>query len=163
MKKSNGYALTALVFGLCLFAGETSNLSGEPALSRGQKIYVPAYSHIYAGDRESKFLLTVTVSVRNIDPARSIRITNIAYYETQGRLLQKLLDRPVTLEPLESKRHVIPESNRVGGSGANFIVEWESEHPANPPIVESIMIGTQSGQGISFASRGQPVLPSETP
>ena len=36
-------------------------------LSKGQTIYVPAYSHIYSGDRERPFLLTVTVSIRNTD------------------------------------------------------------------------------------------------
>ena len=37
-------------------------------LSRGQAVYVPAYSHIYIGDREHPFYLTVTLSIRNTDP-----------------------------------------------------------------------------------------------
>jgi hypothetical protein len=38
------------------------------------------------------------------------------------------------------------------------MVEWKSEKDdefVNPPIVESIMIGTQIQQGISFTSRGK--------
>ncbi len=130
-------------------------------LSKGQTIYVPAYSHIYSGDRERPFLLTVTVSIRNIDPKQPIKITTVDYYETQGNLLKKLMETPVTLKPLESIRYVIPEKDKAGGSGANFIVEWKSDKLVNPPIVESIMIGTQSQQGVSFTSRGQAIITAE--
>jgi len=37
-------------------------------LSHGQTIYVPVYSHIYSGNKERPFFLTVTLSIRNIDP-----------------------------------------------------------------------------------------------
>jgi len=127
-------------------------------LSKGQRVYVPAYSHIYSGDKEKPFLLTVTLSIRNIDPMHQIYITVVDYYETQGKLLKKNIDKPLTLNPLESLRFVIPESDKSGGSGANFIVEWHSDKSVNKPIIESIMIGTKSGQGISFTSRGQEVL-----
>jgi len=62
---------------------------------------------------------------------------------------------------MESVRYIVPEDHRSGGSGANFIVEWESDKPVNPPIVETIMIGTQDQQGISFTSRGREILPVE--
>ena len=134
---------------------------GQAELSDGQAIYVPAYSHIYSGSRERPFLLTVTLSIRNIDPKNPISITTADYYETQGRLLKKYVDRPVTLKPLESIRYVVPEKNNTGGSGANFIVEWKSGKPVNAPIVESVMIGTQGQQGISFTSRGRVIIPTE--
>jgi len=41
------------------------------------------------------------------------------------------------------------------GSGANFLVKWKSQTKVNPPLIEGVMIGTRSGQGISFVSRGQ--------
>ena len=130
-------------------------------LSKGQKIYVPAYSHIYSGNRERPFLLTVTASIRNIDPKNTIKVTVVDYYETQGKLLQRFLDTAVTLKPLESIRYVIPEKDKAGGSGANFIVEWEADKMVNPPIVETVMIGAQSQQGISFTSRGRVIINSE--
>lgn len=130
-------------------------------LSKGQLIYVPAYSHIYSGDKEKPFLLAVTLSIRNIDPNHPIKITLVDYYETQGNLLKKYIDKPSTLKPLESLRYVIPEKDKSGGSGANFMVEWQSDKFVNPPIIESIMIGTQSQQGVSFTSRGREVLTSE--
>lgn len=134
---------------------------GKIELSTGQTIYVPAYSHIYSGNNERPFLLTVTLSIRNIDPRHKINITKVDYYETQGLILKKFINEPISLNPLESSRYIIPERDKSGGSGANFIVEWKSDKLVNPPIVESIMIGTQTQQGISFTSRGQVINVSE--
>lgn len=125
------------------------------SLSKGQTLYVPAYSHIYAGNRELEILVTVTLSIRNTDPKHGITITTADYYGTKGELIKKHLDRAVVLGPFESTRYVIPQKDKSGGSGANFLVEWKSEQAVNPPIVESIMIGAEGQQGISFTSRGQ--------
>ncbi len=127
-------------------------------LSDGQTIYVPAYSHIYIGNKEKPFLLTVILSIRNIDQQHPIIIKKVLYYESHGELIQSYIEKPVVLKPLASRRYIIPESNEAGGSGANFIVVWESEDRLNPPIVESVMIGTQSQQGISFTSRGKAII-----
>ena len=137
------------------YAGENSGLSD------GQGIYVPAYSHIYSGNRERPFLLTVTLSLRNVDPKHSIKIVVVDYYKTQGQLLKKYIKTPVILKPLDTLRYIVPERDESGGSGANFIVEWKADKPVNPPIVESIMIDTQAQQGVSFTSRGRAIITSE--
>lgn len=129
-------------------------------LSDRQTIYVPVYSHIYTGNKEKPFLLTVTLSIRNIDPQNQIEITTVDYYETQGRFLKKFAEKPIFLKPLESLRYVIQEIDKSGGSGANFIVQWKSDKLVNPPIVESVMIGTQGSQGVSFTSRGRVIIKS---
>lgn len=155
----------AIVGFFCFLFAFTCTMSVSHAqdakiLSKGQSIYVPAYSHIYWGNHETPFLLSVTLSIRNIDPYHSMQIVVVDYYETQGKLLRKFLDKPVSLGPLESLRYVINEKDKSGGSGANFIVEWKSEKPVNPPIIESIMIGTQNQQGLSFTSRGRVIVDS---
>jgi hypothetical protein len=127
-------------------------------LSEGQTLYVPAYSHIYIGNKANPYLLTVTLSIRNIDPSNSITLTAVDYYGTQGKLIKQYLDKTLTLDPLEATRYIILSKDKEGGSGANFIVTWSSENQVNPPIIESIMIGTQSQQGISFTSRGQVIV-----
>jgi len=124
-------------------------------LSRGQTVYVPVYSHIYIGDKETPFYLAVTVSIRNTDQASPINITDVDYYDTNGKLIKKYLDKPVQLGANGSTRFVVKESDDKGGSGANFIVKWNTDRQVNTPIVESVMIGTRYQQGISFASRGQ--------
>ena len=141
---------------LSLYAADT-----QIELSKGQRVYVPAYSHIYSGNQERPFLLTVTLSIRNIDPTNKIKIPLVDYYETQGKLLKKYISKPKILNSLESLRYVIAEKDKSGGSGANFIVEWESDKPVNRPIIESVMIGTQSSQGVSFTSRGREIIVSD--
>jgi hypothetical protein len=34
--------------------------------------------------------------------------------------------------------------------GANFLVRWQAEAPVHPPVVETVMITTESTLGISF-------------
>jgi len=145
----------------CLFLLSASFTFAAGTLSNGQLVYAPAYSHIYSGNKENPFLLAVTLSIRNIDPQHSLTLTQVDYYETQGALIKKYLDQPITLDPLESLRYVVPEKDTSGGSGANFLVRWQAAGPVNAPIIETIMIGTQSQQGISFTSRGQEVVTPE--
>ena len=158
MKKRHFSTGLLFLFSACWLSVLPLNAEEKPGLSEGQTLYVPVYSHIYSGNRERPFLLTVTLSIRNIDPKHPIRIRVVDYYETQGKLAKKYLEKPMTLGPLESTRYIVPEKDTSGGSGANFIVEWKSDNPVNSPIVESVMIGTQSQQGISFTSRGRPLV-----
>ena len=130
-------------------------------LSKGQFVYVPAYSHIYSGNKARPFLLTVTLSIRNVDPKYPITLTIVDYYETNGKLLKNYLTEPVSIKPLESLRYIIPERDKAGGSGANFNIVWQADTLVNPPIIETIMIGTQGQQGISFASRGRVIINHE--
>jgi hypothetical protein len=131
--------------------------AGETALTRGQTVYVPVYSHIYSGDTERPFLLTAILSIRNTDPRGPIVLTAVDYHDSEGKFIRKYLDKQMELKAMASTRFIVKESDRRGGSGANFIVKWQSQSPVNPPILEGVMIGTQMGQGISFTSRGQPI------
>jgi hypothetical protein len=112
---------------------------------------------IYSGDKEKPFDLTITLSIRNTDPQNQITVINVDYYDSEGNFLKKYIEKPINLKKFQSIRYVIKESDKAGGSGANFIIKWKSDALVNPPIIESIMIGTQNQQGISFTSRGQPI------
>lgn len=127
-----------------------------PALSTGQTIYAPAYSHIYSGNKQVQSLLAVTLSIRNTDPNHAIKILSVDYYDTEGKRLKQYLSAPIVLSPLATTRYIIPQGDKSGGSGANFIVSWNARNPVNAPIIETIMIGSRS----SFTSRGQEILPS---
>lgn len=151
--KTTRYALLLLILLACT----------RPALADGvtkwlnQTVYVPIYSHIYADDRyrDTPFLLTATLSIRNTDPSRPFTLKSVNYYDSKGTLLQQYLDKPMTIEPLGSTRYIVPESETKGGSGAKFLVEWETGSPVSEPIIESVMIGTKMQQGISFISTGR--------
>jgi len=125
---------------------------------RGQTVYVPVYSHIYHGDQDKNpFLLTATLSVRNTDPKLPLTVTVMDYYDSSGNRLRGYLDKPVTMGPMASTRVIVAESDKTGGSGANFIVKWEAAKAVTVPIIEAVMIGTKVQQGISFTSRGQAI------
>ena len=132
------------------------NISAEDIkLSSGQTLYVPIYSHIYSGVKGRPFDLAAILSIRNTNPNNSITLTSVKYYDSDGKLLKEYLSIPLQLNALVSTRYIITEGDKTGGSGANFLVKWKSEKKVNPPIIEGVMIGTHSGQGISFVSRGQ--------
>lgn len=122
--------------------------------SQGQTVFVPVYSHIYSGDAERPFYVAATLSIRNPNRSHSITITGVEYYNSDGKRLKSYLKKPARLGPLAAKRYVISESDKAGGSGASFIVKWESDNAVIAPLMESVMISTRSKQGISFTSRG---------
>lgn len=143
------YALVGLVL-----SGGPAAADSPVAVSAGQTVYVPIYSHIYSGDRERPVYLAATLSIRNPDPLGPIQITAVDYYNAGGKLLKSYLSAPVELVKMASIRYVVKESDKSGGSGASFIVRWQANQLVTPPLIESVMISTQNQQGISFTSRG---------
>lgn len=123
--------------------------------SVGQLIYVPVYSHIYQQNRKKTFNLTTTLSIRNADPYRSFTITEVAYYDSKGNLIQQYVDSTEQISPLASTSYVIEEADLRGGVGANFLVSWRSQSAIYPPVVEAVNISTSQQQGISFLSVGR--------
>ncbi len=156
MKKHKKFYFSVLLASALLFLSHASK-AADIELSKGQIVYVPAYSHIYSGDRENEMLLSVTLSIRNTDMNYSMRIVSVDYYDTSGKPVKKYLEKSKTLKAMESTHFVVSHSDDAGGAGANFIVKWMAEKEMNIPIIESIMIGTQHQQGISFTSRGQAI------
>ena len=130
--------------------------------SRGQTLYVPAYSDIPFIDETRRFQLAVTLSVRNTDAAQAIQIMSVRYFDAEGRFLHAYVEPLRRLGPLASTTFVVHEHDTRGGAGASFLVEWRAEVPVHAPVVEAIMIGTSSQQGISFLSPGR-VLTTQCP
>jgi len=146
MKK---YILLFLIIAFMAFSA-----GAEVAKHQRQTVYVPAYSHIYVGPKTSSFELAVTLSIRNTNATEPITVTVADYYDSDGKLINKYIEKPVTLKPFGTISYKVGEYDKTGGSGANFLVKWYAEKPVHSPVVESVMIGTRSSQGISFTSRG---------
>lgn len=155
-----GMIAVAMVLSL-LWAAPLDAAGAEDHFSQGQTLYVPVYSHVYSGDRERPIYLAVTVSIRNTDPYSPIQLVSVDYYDTEGKQIRRFLEKPITLAPMASTRYVVKESDKAGGSGANFLVRWQSQAPVNPPLTEGIMIGTASQLGISFATRGVAIVTTQ--
>ena len=64
--------------------GRVGGLPSPDLDSYGRMIYVPAYSHIYHVQHDRDFQLTVTLSVRNPFPWRSLTISRVDYFDSSG-------------------------------------------------------------------------------
>lgn len=122
------------------------------ACNRIEKVYVPIYSDIYHVSGERRFLLTATLSIRNTSLHEIMFVNGVDYYDSAGNLIKKYLSKTIFLKPLESVEFVVESSEEKGGAGANFIVEWGTNALALQPVIQAVMIGTGSQQGISFAT-----------
>jgi hypothetical protein len=123
-------------------------------IAMGQTLYVPVYSHIYIHEGEP-YPLTATLSIRNTDFNSPLYVKAVRYYDSTGKLVQSYLERPSRLGPLATMEFLVEERDVRGGSGANFIVEWASQDFVSGPVIEAVMIGATSQQGISFVCPGR--------
>jgi len=130
---------------------------GEAPGTKVHTVYVPVYSHVYTGNRAMPVNLSTTLSIRNTDRTRPIIITGADYYNSTGKLLRRMLPKPVSLGPMASTSIFIREKDTSGGFGASFLVRWHAADEVSTPIIECLMIGTYSGLGISFVSPGQQI------
>ncbi len=132
--------------------------SAAVELSAGGTIYVPIYRTFYHsyGTSKDAYALTSTACFHNTDPKHDIVVYAVEHYDSGGKLLKKLLFEPVTIKPWSSKEiSILP-----GGPedfGANLIVRWKSDQPANPLLVEVLMVGQVLNRGVSFLTQGQEI------
>lgn len=147
--------ITAIVFLSTLGPALSAKAGPEVELSRGGTVYVSIYSNVFAGPRKVPFQLSAMVVIRNTDPSNSLRVLAADYYDTNGKKVRGYVDRPLEVTPLATVHYYIEEYDKSGGAGANFIVRWEAAREINIPIIEGVMTGGGSGQGISFRSPGQ--------
>ena len=136
--------------------------SGPEALTKGQTVYVSVYSNILTAPRGIPFSLEATLIIRNTDMTNSLNVTAADFYDTEGKVIKQFVGTALTLKPLETKYIYLPKEGTEGGLGANFIVRWSAGRAINAPIVECLMIGARSAQGISFVSPGK-VIEEHTP
>jgi hypothetical protein len=131
-------------------------------LSTGQAIYLPIYSHMLYGNlgksgRASQVLLSALVSIRNTDVRRPLRILSARYYDTHGKLLGERVPTPTTLPPLGTLELFVELNDASGGSGANFIIKWDSDAPINPPLVEALHANMDGGKAVIFMTQSVPI------
>lgn len=150
---------------LCLMAF----LAVPPAMaseevSAGQSLYLPVYSHIWYGDRAgrdnapSMSLVSVLVSIRNTSLKTPIRVTSARYYSTEGKLIKEYLSKPVTLAAMGTHELFVERKDSEGGSGANFVIQWDSATPTNSPVVEALHADIKSGNhALTFITTAHPI------
>lgn len=136
----------------------------EPsALSAGQSLYLPVYSHLYHGEvhpktgKPSETLVSTHVSIRNTDLKTPLKVSSARYYNTAGQLLREYLPAPQTIPPLGTYELFVSRSDASGGSGANFIIEWSADKPINPPIVEALHADIREARTLLFVTTARPI------
>lgn len=128
--------------------------SGESAVLFGEVLYVPVYSSIYH-QNDKTFDLTATLSIHNVDINSNLTISNINYYDTDGKFVRSFIKDKLVLNPLQSKQFIIKETDISGGTAAKFIIQWSAENKVLEPIIEAVMISTSAQQGISFKTESR--------
>jgi hypothetical protein len=150
-----------LILALWLGMGGALAQEARPA-SRGQSLYLPIYSHLLYGNvgrsgTPSRVLLSALVSIRNTDSRQPMKVAAARYYDTQGRFLRDYLAAPAVVPPLGTLELFVELHDESGGSGANFLVRWESETVINPPLVEGLHANMDSGKAVILTTRAVPV------
>ena len=157
-KKNSRVEQVLFILVALLFVGSLASISHGSEGSRrtkGQTIYVPTYSNIFFGDREIAWQLSALLSVRNTDTAHPITVSRVEYYDSDGKLVRKYLEKSKKINPMGSIKFYVKASDTAGGWGANFLVEWKSEKEVSQPIIESLMTGLRGNHSVSFISQGR--------
>jgi hypothetical protein len=150
-----------LAVSICFLAliGGAARAGEMPPATQGQTVYVPVYSEVLYGNADSsgkpeRWQLSATLSVRNTDPATSLTVRSIRYYDTDGKLIREY-EAAKKIGPFATLEIFVEHKDRTGGSGANFLVVWDADKPMNVPIIETVhtyFFGTRS---VVFTSPGQ--------
>jgi len=154
-KRAGQRLVIGVIFLWALMSGVDLEAGCEKRLSNGESVYVPIYSNVYSGPKASSFELAVMLSIRNTDPKHSITLLRAEYHDSSGKKLESYVQKPTEVKPMASTYFYIKEYDKRGGPGASFLVKWNSEHKVNMPIIEGIMLGLSSGQGVSFVCPGR--------
>jgi hypothetical protein len=122
---------------------------------RLRTVYVPAYSVLPRGANVDRVaLMSVLLSVRNMDSTATITLTHVDYFDTSGHRVRRYLDAPRPLRPLETAEFSVATNDETGGSGANFLVYWEGPSDAHALLTETVMVGHLGSGHVAFTSRG---------
>lgn len=162
--RSMGKTKASILFGLALLLSIWSkpvNAGGEILLSSGQTVYLPVYTYVYVEGRAMTFPVTPTLSLRNTDPANPITIVSAKYYSPKGVLVRDYLEKPIKLDPLNSVKYPVKETDFKESGGPCFLITWKADREVNAPIITCIAIGSRGQQGISFLSEGRPISKSK--
>jgi hypothetical protein len=138
-------------FANSLTALPTDNLSVSGAF------YVPVYSSVSMSQGKLRADFSVTLSVHNASETRPLVLKRIAYFDTSGKIVENYLKSPIALKPFSTIEVFIATTDTRGGTGANFVVDWEATGEIAEPAVEALMVGGVGSGHYAFISRGRPI------
>ncbi|MEP3836283.1 MAG: DUF3124 domain-containing protein [Algibacter sp.] len=131
-----------------------ANIKATDSLIFG-KSYLSIYSQIYSVSEHVTHNLTVMVSLRNTSDLDTIYLLKANYYDSHGKPVKTYFKDPIYLGPMETTEIIIGEKDVTGGTGSNFIFEWQTPKNCPEPLFEGIMNSTKGQQGLSFTTQAK--------
>jgi len=131
-----------------------AKVSPTDSLETGES-YLSIYSQIYSLSQHKRYNLTAMVSLRNTSKKDTIYLLKADYYDTHGELIKTYFDQPVYVSPMETLEIVIDEGDISGGTGSNFLFDWQIPQNCPEPIFEAVMSSTVGSQGLSFTTQAK--------
>jgi len=122
-----------------------------------EEVYIPIYSDIYIDKQKQKTLLAATLSIRNTSYTDSLFVSKVDYYDSDGVVARRFLDKTINIPPMATVNYVIEKEDDSGGTGANFMVSLKGRNQLMKPLVQAIMIGEFNNIGFAFSTNGWPV------
>ncbi len=132
----------------------TIDIGKKDSLEYG-KTYLSTYSQIYSTSEHKTHNLTAMVSLRNTSDKDTVYVLKANYYDTHGKHVRTYFNTPIYLAPLETAEIIIDEIDVIGGTGSNFIFEWNIPMGTSEPLFEGVMNSTMGQQGLSFTTQGR--------
>ena len=95
--------ILAILLIIINFIDPSKSSAGE--LSKASTIYVPVYKSFYQsyGSTRDAYGLTSTACLHNTDPKHAIVVYTIEYFNSNGKLINKLINEPMTIKPWTSR------------------------------------------------------------
>ena len=117
--------------------------------------YLSIYSQIYNRNKRERHNLTAVASLRNTSSTDTIYLTKAIYYDSHGMAIRTYFDFPIFLAPMETVEIVIDEIDVEGGTGSNFIFDWQKAPSTTEPLFEGVMTSVMGQQGLSLITQGK--------
>jgi hypothetical protein len=138
------------------------NAMAQRALSTGQHLYLPIYAYIQYGDLDRsgsarQLQVSALVSIHNTDPAKPIKLLSARYFATDGKFLRDFVASPRVLKPMETMEFLVERREVAGGSGSNFVIQWEAAAPVSPPLAQALHVEVQTNRAIVFTTDAVPI------
>ena len=138
------------------FSGSLTAMPSE-ILGVSGAFYVPVYSSVSISQGKVRADFSVTLSIHNASETRPLVLRRIAYFDTNGKMVESYLKAPVALKPFSTVEVFVPTTDVRGGTGANFVVDWAATGETAEPVVEALMFGGLGSGHYAFISQGRPL------
>jgi hypothetical protein len=138
------------------FSGSLTAMPSE-ILGVSGAFYVPVYSSVSISQGKVRADFSVTLSIHNASETRPLVLRRIAYFDTNGKMVENYLKAPVALKPFSTIEVFVPTTDVRGGTGANFVVDWAATGEIAEPVVEALMFGGLGSGHYAFISQGRPL------